>query len=355
MVCLLAARRSHRWYFDVGQEVLLRTALPDLDWQRAGGPGTEWSLAYGDFEALIFSYSTREADPAFVGVWHSGILDDQLVDRSWAEVQKGMFPDSWTQTQLGTMMERLRVAAASPAVDPAALVVLQGATGQVVAGKPAKGFGQSVAERVAFNATSGIAADTPGAPYDRPPWLSAITFADGCLADGVALTPAVDWGYYSLTRAASDNTVIGSAFVTFAEEAYEAAISHAVASGGVRARIERRPGPVVAAMVARHQRSAAWPALLFVYSKPGVPRELDLDDRHAYHACGGEGPIAQGIVLRRLARVVSCLDALGDVHFGFLTEETLAREQRRLQGLLAVEDASMVLLRTIEESNWRLA
>ena len=216
---LLAARRSHRWYFDVGQEVLLRTALPDLDWQRAGGPGTEWSLAYGDFEALVFSFSTRESDPAFAGVWHSGILDEQLVDRSWTEVQKGMFPDGWTQTQLGTMMERLRVAAASPAVDPVALVVFQGATGQVVAGQPAMGFGQSVAERAAFNATSGIAADAPGAPYDRPPWLSAITFADGCLTDGVALTPAVDWGYYSLTRAASDNTVIGSAFVTFAEEA----------------------------------------------------------------------------------------------------------------------------------------
>ena len=87
------------------------------------------------------------------------------------------------------------------------------------------------------NATAGVVAGEAGAPYDRPAWLSAITFADGCLADGVALTPAVDWAYFSLTRASSDLTVIGSAFATYAEEAYEAAMAHAVASGGVRARI----------------------------------------------------------------------------------------------------------------------
>ena len=114
---LLVARRSHRWYFDAGEDELLRTALPDLDWQRAGGAGSEWSLAPGDFEALLYSFSLREADPAFAGVWHSGLLDDHLADRSWREVQKGMFPGDWEPTQLGTMMERLRAAAASPAVD----------------------------------------------------------------------------------------------------------------------------------------------------------------------------------------------------------------------------------------------
>ena len=276
-----------------------------MDWQLAGGPGSEWSLAYGDFEALVFSYASREADPAFVGVWHSGLLEESLVNRSWTEVQKGMFPGDWTPTQLGTMMERLRSAAASPAVDAALLVVFEGVDGKMVSGQPAMGFGQDAAARAIANTTAGVVAGEVGAPYDRPPWLSAITFADGCLADGVALTPAVDWAYFSLTRASSDLTVIGSAFATYAEEAYEAAMAHAVASGGVRARIEKRPGTVIAAMVARHQRAAAWPPLLFIYAKPGVPRELDLDDRHAYHACGGEGPVAQGIVVRRLPRIIT--------------------------------------------------
>ena len=102
------------------------------------------------------------------------------------------------------------------------------------------GLGQSDAERTAANTASGVVAGEAGAPFDRPSWLSSITYADGCLADGVALTPAVDWAYYSLTRAASDLTVIGSAFATYTEEAFEAAMAHAVASGGVRARIEKR-------------------------------------------------------------------------------------------------------------------
>ena len=127
---LLALRRAHRWSFDVGEEALLRTALPHMEWQRAAGG--EWSLPHGDFEALVFSYATREADPAFAGAWHSGILDESLVDRSWKEVAKGMFPADWEPTQLGTMMERLRAAAASPSVDQSALVVLVGASGSLV-------------------------------------------------------------------------------------------------------------------------------------------------------------------------------------------------------------------------------
>ena len=154
---LLRLRRAHRWYFDDNEESLLRTALPDLDWQRAGGVGTEWSLPYGDFAALVLSFSTREADPTFVGVWHSHILDDVLVDRSWKEVCKGMFPGDWVPTQLGTMMERLRNAAASSLVDPAALVVLEGASGRVVACQPAQGLGQSAAERTAANTAAGLA------------------------------------------------------------------------------------------------------------------------------------------------------------------------------------------------------
>ena len=348
---LLLARRAHRWYFDPGEDEQLRAALPDMDWQRAGGAGSEWSLAHGDFEALLYSFSHREADPAFAGVWHSGLLDDKLADRSWKEVQKGMFPGDWAPAQLGTMMERLRAAAASPVVDPAALVVYEGATGRMLNGHAATGVGQSDAERAAANATAGVEAGEHGAPYDRPPWLAHVNLADGCLADGTSLAPAVDWAYYSLTRAAAEDTLIGSAFASFAEEAYEAALAHAVSAGGVRSRLEHRPGRVLAAMVARHAKAASWPPLLFIYSKPGVARELDLDDRHAYHACGGEGPIAQGIVLRRLSRVVEELDQLREVHRGARTDEALAREQRRLQGLLGVEDASMVLLRTLVEAD----
>ena len=246
---------------------LLRTALPQIHWEQVG---TDWTLLYGDFFGLLYAFATRGAVSTFVDAFDATSPNMGLVDRSWKEVLKAMTPDDWTPTEWGMMVARMAAAGSRPSVDPAAIVVFEGADGRADRCAPA-----------IAGVVPGAIAGGEGAAYLRPLWLARLTWADGMLANGVSLLLASDAAYYAETWMAAECTLVGSPFWLWVEQMITGAVADAVRGGADDAQTRQRSPRALAALVARYMRESAWPKELHVYSNPGVPRELDLIDQHA--------------------------------------------------------------------------
>ena len=350
----IAARGAHRWHFSEEESTGLRTALPQMEWQRAGD---EWTLPHGDFEGLVYAFGIREADPTFAGAFHSGVLNETLVDRSWQEVCRFMQAADWTRTEYGVMLERLYVASHRTGIDRARLCVFSGSDGSIVEAAPASTM---TADQLI---AAGLTAEAEGAPFARPAWLDHVLFVDGKLCSGVQLTPAIEFAYYTETRASADHTLLGSPFAMAITEITNASVVHTVkATGLAGATIRARPTRVLAAMMLEFVSDATWPALLHVYAAPGIPRSLDLGAKHAYLRSGGEGSVAQNIVIHRLPAMLRAaagstsnkLAPLAAAHHGFAATSMLISEHRRLQGILGVTDPNTILLSSLEASSRRL-
>ena len=250
--------------------------------------------------------------------------------------------DDWSPTEIGVFGERLREAADHPIVQRAAITLFSTAGGATAS----YDFEAAAAAAVA---------------HTRPDWLRHVSYADGSLADGTSLRLAADFDYYAEKRALADQTAAGSPFDNFVGAVWEAARASAVDGGAAVASIDGKAAATRAALLVRYARESAWPPLLQVYAKPGVPRELDFMDRVAYHKCGGEGTAAQAVVVARLARVLaaaskpgSSLGVLAWAHQGYLNLGSLVSEQRRLQEALSLRSPEVVVLRTLEETSRRL-
>jgi hypothetical protein len=322
----IAARGAHRWHFSAAEAAHLRAALRNMSWGRSG---TEWTLPYGDFMGLV--YALRPPDPAVAPEFHSGIADTELIHSSWVEVCKGMAPSDWLPCSYGVMKHRLSEAAYSPAVDPAELVIWS------AAGTPL----------VAAAAATEPSVAGEGAPYARPGWVTRLRLVDGELAEGASLAPASDYEYYTVTRMNAAYTRTGSPF-----EAYFTELARAAAA---RTPMADRSEAVKAALIVRHGRASAWPPKLFVYTPPGVARELDLADRHAYHSCGGLGAVAQAIVLDRLEPLLLACPPISAVLLHVTSRATRESMVRRLQAMVNMSEPNVILLDSVEETARRLA